>query len=157
MKKNCRFPAPAGGVAFRAALIDATDIDGLKIVTFAPNGLAGVLVTALGAAVHGFLSVDAAAVATLPACMIVTLSVAASIASIARDRRALGTRVGCDNMLVLSLDAGRHLLSLMWRHCTPRRPISVETTDAPVLRWPVRRQRIRSRPIDANRCCAPNP
>src|ERR1700722_429862 len=102
MKKNCRFPAPAGGVAFRAALIDATDIDGLKIVTFAPNGLAGVLVSAFGAAVHGSLSVDAAAVATLP---IVTVSVTVSIASIARDRRALSTRVGCDNMLVLSLDA----------------------------------------------------
>jgi hypothetical protein len=103
MKKNCRFPVPAAGAAFRAALIDATDIDELKIVTFAPNGLAGVLVTAAGADVHGSLSVAAVAVAAPPICMIAAVSVAASIASIARDRRALSTRVGCNNILVLSV------------------------------------------------------
>src|ERR1700729_509883 len=64
-KKNCRLPSPAGGAALSAALIDATDIDGLKIVTFAPNGFAGTLATASGADVHGF--VVAEAVATPPA------------------------------------------------------------------------------------------
>src|ERR1700760_1644303 len=52
-KKNCRLPSPAGGAALSAALIEATDIDGLKIVTFAPNGFVGMLAAGLGAAVHG--------------------------------------------------------------------------------------------------------
>src|ERR1700744_3647878 len=63
-KKNCRLPSPAGGAALSAALIEATDIDGLKIVTFAPNGFVGMFATGLGAEVHGF--VDAEAVATPP-------------------------------------------------------------------------------------------
>src|ERR1700759_1828721 len=64
-KKNCRLPSPAGGAALSAALIEATDIDGLKIVTLAPNGFVGMLATGLGEDVHGF--VVAEAVATPPA------------------------------------------------------------------------------------------
>src|ERR1700727_152803 len=60
-KKNCRLPSPAGGVALSAALIEATDIDGLEIVTFAPNGFVGMLVTGLGAEVHGFVVAEAVA------------------------------------------------------------------------------------------------
>src|SRR6201995_5763239 len=60
-KKTSRLPPSAGGVALSAALIEATDIDGSKIVTFAPNGFAGTLATGVGAEVHGFVVADAVA------------------------------------------------------------------------------------------------
>src|ERR1700742_2881102 len=63
-KKNCRLPSPAGGAALSAALIAATDIDGLKMVTFAPNGFVGMFATGLGAELHGFVAAEA--VATFP-------------------------------------------------------------------------------------------
>src|SRR4051794_18020779 len=53
-KKNCRRCPP--GAALSAALIDATDIDGLKIVTFAPNGFAGTVANGVGVVVHGGLA-----------------------------------------------------------------------------------------------------
>ena len=39
--------------ALSAALIEATDIDGSKTVTFAPNGFVGRLATGVGGEVHG--------------------------------------------------------------------------------------------------------
>jgi hypothetical protein len=42
-------------------LIEATDIDGSKIVTFAPNGFVGTLATGVGAEVHGFVAAEAVA------------------------------------------------------------------------------------------------
>src|SRR6201986_1654054 len=70
-KKNSRLPPSAGGVALSAALIEATDIDGSKIVTFAPNGFVETLATGVGAEVHGFVVAEAGfvvaeAVATPP-------------------------------------------------------------------------------------------
>src|SRR3954454_20030926 len=57
-KKNCGLP-PAGGAAWSAALIELTDIEGSKIVTLAPNGLAGGVATGVGAVVHGFVAAAA--------------------------------------------------------------------------------------------------
>jgi hypothetical protein len=37
-------------------LIEATDIDGSKIVTFAPNGFDGTVATGVGVVVHGGLT-----------------------------------------------------------------------------------------------------
>src|SRR4051794_6585854 len=53
-KKNWRRWLPDG--ALRAALIEATDIDGSKIVTFAPNGFDATVATGVGAVVHGGLA-----------------------------------------------------------------------------------------------------
>ena len=53
-KKNCRRWLP--DAALRAALIEATDIDGLKIVTFTPNGFDGTVATGVGVVVHGGLA-----------------------------------------------------------------------------------------------------
>jgi hypothetical protein len=53
-KKNCRRWPP--DAALRAALIEATDIDGSKIVTFVPNGFAGTVANGVGAVVHGGLA-----------------------------------------------------------------------------------------------------
>src|SRR4051812_14184769 len=53
-KKNWRRWLPED--ALRAALIEATDIDGSKIVTFAPNGFDGTVATGAGVVVHGGLA-----------------------------------------------------------------------------------------------------
>jgi hypothetical protein len=45
-------------------LIEATDIDGSKTVTFAPNGFVGTLATAVGAEVHGLVVAEAVATPT---------------------------------------------------------------------------------------------
>src|ERR1700733_12775922 len=79
-KKNSRLPPLGGGVALSAALIEATDIDGSKIVTFAPGG---------GAEVHGF--VVAEAVATPPESRTGTTHPASSAARTHREPTALRT------------------------------------------------------------------
>src|ERR1700744_3974462 len=86
-KKNCRLPSPAGGAALSAALIEATDIDGLKVVTFAPNGFAGMSATGRGAEVHGFVAAEA--VATPPASSAVTMHPTTSAARTSLDLTAL--------------------------------------------------------------------
>src|ERR1700759_401424 len=91
-KKNCRLPSPAGGAALSAALVEATDIDGLKIVTFAPNGFVGMFATGLGAEVHG--SVVAEAVATPPASSAGATHPTTSAARTSLDLTALSTSLG---------------------------------------------------------------
>jgi hypothetical protein len=71
-------------------LIEAIDIDGLRIVTFAPNGFVGMLATGLGAEVQGF--VVAEAVATPPASSTDTTHPTTSAARASLDPAALGTR-----------------------------------------------------------------
>src|SRR3954466_12494684 len=74
-KKNCRRWLP--DAALSAALIDATDIDGSKIVTFAPNGFDGTAATAIGPVGHGGLAA-ADADETLPTRKTVVMDATAS-------------------------------------------------------------------------------
>src|SRR4051812_16102685 len=83
-KKNCRRWLPDG--ALRAALIEATDIDGSKIVTFAPNGFDGTVATGVGVVVHGGLAA-ADAVETPPARKTVATDTTASTLRISLARR----------------------------------------------------------------------
>src|SRR3954454_17101995 len=71
-KKNCRRWLPDG--ALRAALIAATDIDGLKTVTFAPNGFDGTLANGVGGLVHGGLAAADAYATPPPSRTATTLS-----------------------------------------------------------------------------------
>src|SRR5580704_9616378 len=95
-KKNSRLPPPAGGVAVSAALIEATDIDGSKIVTFAPNGFVGTLATGVGAEIHGF--VVAEAVATPHESRTGTTHPTSSAARANREPTALRTRLPAELM-----------------------------------------------------------
>jgi hypothetical protein len=72
-------------------LIEATDIDGLKIVTFAPNGFVGMFATGLGAEAHGFVVADA--VATPPASSAGTTHPTTSAVRTSPDLTALSMRL----------------------------------------------------------------
>src|SRR4051812_1968327 len=83
-KKNCRRWLPDD--ALRAALIEATDIDGSKMVTFAPNGFDGTVATGVGLVVHGGLAA-ADAGETPPTRRTVTRDATASVLRRAPDTR----------------------------------------------------------------------
>jgi hypothetical protein len=72
-------------------LIEAADIDGLKIVTFAPNGFVGMFATGLGAEVHGFVLAEA--VATPPASSAGTMHPTTRVVRTQLDPTALSMRL----------------------------------------------------------------
>jgi hypothetical protein len=106
-------------------LIALTDMEGSKIVTFGPNGLAGGLPTGVGAVVHGFVA--AAAVETPPASRNGTAQATASAVRASLDPSAFGARARAvlNDMLFLS-SVTTETRTTRFLHPTPSTVCSIE-------------------------------